>query len=188
MSPASSCINNDLFAFLWRISHPCTGQRNVKNLSSYAGTLTRDVDYVAQGSEVIWHLKGKDGSQDSLFYDSGDVVSGLGQWLDDMKAARSTGVPVGTGLAPLYINGNIKVSREAWRRLSSRFDSCSQQVGKSTVLSSILPKVIANHVEFGVGGASEVVILSLDLSSLPVEKVRVESHYLWTRIIICCSI
>ena len=38
------------------------------------------------------------------------------------------------------------------------------------MLSSILPAVIANHVEFGVGGASEVVILSLDLGSLPVEK------------------
>ena len=91
-------------------------QANLKNLSSYAGTLTRDVDYVAQGSEVIWHLKGKDGSQDSLFYDSGDVMSGLGQWLDDMKTVRLKSLPVGTGLAPLYINGNIKVSKEAWRR------------------------------------------------------------------------
>ena len=59
--------------------------------------------------------------------------------------------------------------------------SFCHQVGKSTVLSTLLPTVLANHVEFGVGSASEVVILSLDLGSLPVEKVRLESHNLWTR-------
>ena len=106
-----------------------------------------------------------------MFYDSEDIVGQLRQWLDDMQKVRTTKLPVGSGLAPLYINGAIKVGREARRRLVIGLDFCPHQVGKSTVLSSLLPAVIASHVEFGVGGASEVVILSLDLGNLPVEKV-----------------
>ena len=101
------------------LSDPCPGlglQRSVNNLSSAAGTLTRDVNYAAQGTECMWLLKGKDGFEDSLFYDSVDVVGQIGRWLDDLKTLRSTSLPVGTGLPPLYINGAIKVSREGWRR------------------------------------------------------------------------
>jgi len=125
----------------------------------------------------------RDGSKASMFYDSEDIVGQLRQWLDDMQKVRTTKLPVGSGLAPLYINGAIKVGREARRRLVIfiGLDFCPHQVGKSTVLSSLLPAVIASHVEFGVGGASEVVILSLDLGNLPVQKVRLKSHMMWIR-------
>ena len=79
-------------------------QTRLKNLSSTAGTLAVDVKYVAQGTECMWRLKkSKDGPQSSLFYDSGDVVGQLGQWLDDLKTSRSTMLPVGTGTLVLAL-------------------------------------------------------------------------------------